>query len=114
MLAGLFLLLFLLLTCGIAMSLKIEERNGSALLSVKVVPNSSREMIAGLLGDMLKVKVAQPPEDGKANHAVELLLARTLGIAPAHVRVIAGHSRPQKTVQIMGVTAEALRKQFNA
>ena len=91
------------------MALKLHEKDGAVLFAVKVVPNSSREMIAGLLGDRLKVKVVQPPEDGKANRAVEEFLARTLGLAPSHVTVIAGHSRPQKTIRVVGLTAETIR-----
>jgi uncharacterized protein (TIGR00251 family) len=91
------------------MPLKIAEQNGAVVVEVKVVPNSSREMIAGLLGDRLKIKVAPPPEDGKANRAVEELLARTLGVAASQVTVVAGHMRPQKTVRIVGVAAAVVR-----
>ena len=47
--------------------LKIENNDRGIILSVKVVPASSRTCIAGLLGGMLKVKLAAPAEKGKAN-----------------------------------------------
>jgi len=47
----------------------------SARLKVKVVPGSSRDQIAGWLGDALKIKVTAPPERGKANEAVIEILA---------------------------------------
>ncbi len=75
---------------------------------VKVVPNASRDQIVGLLGDRLKVKVAQPPEDGKANRALENLLAGALNFAAGRVRVVAGHSQPLKTVEITGDPAAIL------
>ncbi len=50
-------------------------------LKVKVVPGASRTQLSGWLGDMLKVRVSAPPEKGKANAAVEALLARDVGPA---------------------------------
>jgi uncharacterized protein (TIGR00251 family) len=90
------------------MSLKLTPQSGGFVLAVKVVPNSSRGQIAGMLGEEIKIKVAQPPEDGKANKAVETLLAETLGVAAGSVRVIAGHSQPHKKVLIVGVTQEVI------
>ena len=90
--------------------MKIEEKDGGVLLRVKVVPNSSRTQIAGMLGEAVKIKVAQPPEDGKANRAVEELLAGVLGIPKASVAVVAGQTRPQKTVRIVGVSAEQVQR----
>ncbi|MCC6229570.1 MAG: DUF167 domain-containing protein [Phycisphaerales bacterium] len=83
----------------------------SAVLRVKVVPGSSREAIAGRLGDRLKVRVSAPPEAGAANQAVCRLIADALGVRARDVRISAGHTRPEKTLEIDGVdqaTADAL------
>lgn len=77
-------------------------------LGVKVVPGSRREEIVGWLGERLKVKVAAPPEDGRANEAVCRLIATTLGVGVRAVSVVSGHSRPEKTLRIEGVAAETL------
>lgn len=71
---------------------------------MKVVPGSSRDRLAGLLGDALKVQVAAAPERGKANAAVEALLAEVLGISARSVSVVRGHTSPRKTVLARGVT----------
>jgi len=94
--------------------MKLELKDGALLLQVKVVPNASRAGIAGVLGDALKVKVAQPPEDGKANRAVEALLADVLGIASGNVAVVAGQTRPRKTVRIAGMSLENAREKLEA
>jgi uncharacterized protein (TIGR00251 family) len=86
--------------------MKIETRDNAAWLSVKVVPNSSRTQIAGQLGDALKIKVAQPPEDGRANRAVEGLLAAVLHVPLSNVSVVSGQTRPLKVVRVAGITAE--------
>jgi hypothetical protein len=60
-----------------------------------------------MLAGRLKVRVAAPPEDGKANKAVEALLASTLGLKPANVSVAQGHTRPEKSVRVSGISLNA-------
>ena len=90
--------------------LAIETTDDGVVIAVKVVPGGSRDAIAGLLGDALKLKVAAPAEGGKANQAVCKLLARTLGRPVRDVRIVAGHSRPRKRIAITGLDAAALRR----
>ena len=80
---------------------------------VKVVPGSRSSSIVGMLGDRLKIKVAAPPEDGKANAAVCALMAETLGIATRAVEVIAGTSNPEKTLRVTGVSAADARSKLS-
>ena len=77
--------------------------------AVKVIPNASRDQIVGLLGDALKVKVAAPPEAGKANQAVCALLARALSINAHAVQVVQGHSQPHKRIEVVGAAPDAIR-----
>ncbi len=72
-------------------------------LSLKVVPGSSRECIAGWLGETLKVRVKSAPEHGKANAAVERVVAEALGLSPGLVRIVAGGASPRKIVEIAGL-----------
>ena len=81
----------------------------SCVITVKVVPGSSRDAIVGVLGDRLKMKVSAPPEAGKANRAVRELIARALGVPKSHVEVIAGVSNADKTIRVRGVRAAAAR-----
>lgn len=74
------------------------------MAQVKVVPWASSSRIAGILGGRLKILVAAPPEDGKANQAVCLLLAETLGIPSRDVIVEAGHTQPQKRLLLRGIS----------
>jgi uncharacterized protein (TIGR00251 family) len=69
-------------------------------VTLKVVPSAARDQIAGWLGDALKVRVAAPPEHGRANAAVEALLAAALGLRRGEVRVVGGHGSPRKIVEI--------------
>ena len=93
--------------------MNVTSKDNAVLFNVKVVPNSSRTQVAGILGDALKIKVAQPPEAGRANRAVIELLADALNIPPANIAIVAGHTQPRKTVRIQGVSAEALQRWIN-
>lgn len=84
-----------------------HQPDGSLLIAVKAVPGASRDQIAGRLGDRLKVRVAAPPEGGKANKAICRLLAEALGLRPADVQVVAGQTRPEKTVRVVGISRDA-------
>lgn len=81
---------------------------------VKVVPGSRRDQIVGALGDRLKIKVSAPPEDGRANAAVCELLAGALGVSARDVEVVAGDSRPEKTVRVAGLTAAQVQGKLGA
>lgn len=83
-----------------------------AKLKVKVVPGASRSEIAGWLGDAIKVRVAAPPERGRANAAVESLICTTLALPRGSVRVIAGGTSPRKTVEITGLGEEEIRRRL--
>ena len=83
-----------------------------ARLSVKVIPGSSRSVIAGWLGDALKVKVAAAPERGKANAAVQALLSEALGVPAKNVTIVSGPTSPRKVVEIAGLSEEKLRRKL--
>lgn len=74
-------------------------------LRLKVVPGASRSAIAGMLGDRLKVRVAAPPEAGRANRAVRALLAEWLGLPERSVTLVAGAASAEKTVRVPAATA---------
>jgi hypothetical protein len=70
------------------------------MLDVKVVPGASRSEIAGAQGEALRVRVAAPPERGRANEELRRVLAAALGVPLREVEVVAGASSPRKTVLV--------------
>jgi len=84
----------------------LRQVPGGVELRLKVVPGASRSAVAGPLGDRLKVRVAAPPADGRANRAVEELLA---GLTGRSCAIIAGHGTPLKTALVAGGEAAAVR-----
>lgn len=79
-----------------------------ARLNIRVIPGARREGIAGRYADGLKVRVAAPPEGGKANHAVLALIAEALGLPIRQVVVLRGHTQPRKVLQVGGMSQEQL------
>lgn len=86
-----------------------DPRGPSVRLDVKVVPGARRDEIAGPLGDRLKIRVAAPPEDGRANKSVCALVAKALGVRASDVTVIAGPASAEKTLRIAGRSAADVR-----
>ncbi len=79
------------------------------ILPVKVVPGASRDRIAGVLGDALKVQTSAPPEKGKANAAVAAALAKALSLDRKSVELLSGPASPRKEFLLRGVTPEEVR-----
>lgn len=88
-----------------------SETSGGALIRVRVTPRSSRNELADVEGDALRVKLAAPPLKGAANRALIDLLARHLGVGRRSLEIVSGERSRQKTVRIRGVSAlEAARR----
>ncbi len=72
-------------------------------LSVRVQPGARETAIVGWVDDVLRVRVAAPPVDGKANEALIGLLAKTLGVTKSSVRIQRGESSRRKLVAVDGL-----------
>ena len=85
-----------------------------ASLKVRVQPRASRDQVVGYRGDQLRLRVAAPPEDGRANEAVIALLARALGLPQSRVSILRGHASRNKLVLIEGVDEAEVQRRLNA
>jgi hypothetical protein len=79
------------------------------LLAIHVQPGAKRTAAAGLHGTALKVRVAAPPVEGKANAALEAFVAERLGVAKSRVRVVKGELAREKRVAVSDPAAEPAR-----
>ena len=78
------------------------------MLRLWIQPKASRSEWAGVRGDALKVRIAAPPVDGKANRALVAFLAKALGLPRAEIEIVAGHAGRHKTVRLADWSAEDL------
>jgi hypothetical protein len=72
----------------------------SVRIPVSVSPRACGDEVVGWVNGALKVQVVAMPRRGRANAAVEQLLAEVLGIGRRQVRVIVGHGSKRKFVEI--------------
>jgi uncharacterized protein (TIGR00251 family) len=75
----------------------------STRLRLRVSPGARRTEIAGRHGDGWKVRVAAPPEGGRANEAVLALLAERLDVPRRAVSIVSGHAGREKVVEMVGI-----------
>ena len=85
-----------------------------AHLRVRVVPGAKRTDVVGRHGDGWKLRVTAPPERGRANEAVERLLAERLGLSPRDVTVVSGTLTRDKVVEVRGVSAAEAERRLAA
>jgi uncharacterized protein (TIGR00251 family) len=87
-------------------SLRIETDGDAIVFTAKIVPGSSRTAIAGVLNGMVKIKVAAPPEKGKANQSLVAFLAERLGVRKNDVTILSGQTNPVKQIRVAEVSAQ--------
>lgn len=71
-------------------------------LTVRIQPNARRDEIVGLYGDALKIKVAAPAVDNKANAALVEFLGEILGVPRSAIVIRHGATGRRKVLEITG------------
>jgi len=78
----------------------LSARGDGVLLQVSVMPNAKRTEVDGLHDGALRVRLAAPPIDGRANEALVAWLAKSLGVPKRDVELLRGESSRRKQVAI--------------
>ena len=84
--------------------------DGSLLLRLLVQPRASRNEIAGLHDDALKIRLTTPPIEGRANKAVIAFLAKLLHLPKSSLTIKSGHQNRSKQVLIQGCEEQIARQ----
>ncbi len=84
--------------------LKIHEKRGLVCFRVRVQPRAQRNEIIGLWNGSLKVKVAAPAQDLRANRALLEFLADTLDLSLHQLVVVRGNRSREKTIGVRGLS----------
>jgi uncharacterized protein (TIGR00251 family) len=83
----------------------IRPGGHGAALNIKVTARAKRTAVLGTLDDgTIKIAVAAPPEDGKANAALLRFLAQSLGIRESQIEILSGHGSPRKLIVVTGIS----------
>jgi uncharacterized protein (TIGR00251 family) len=78
-------------------------------LKLRIVPNAKRDEVVGEHGDAVKIKIAAPALEGKANEAVLEFLAEKLGIHRRDIALIAGEKSRDKVIEAANLKAAEAR-----
>jgi uncharacterized protein len=87
-----------------------NDESGTAVIRLHVQPGAGRTAVVGRHGDAVKVRVAAPPEGGRANDAVVALIAASFDVKLAQVSLISGQSSRAKRVQISDISESELER----
>lgn len=79
------------------------------LISVHAQPGAKKSAVAGLHGESLKVRVAAPPVEGKANDALTAFVAKALDLPRRSVRIVKGESSREKVLLVADAIADPAR-----
>jgi uncharacterized protein len=82
------------------------------VLRIHVQPGAGRSAVVGRHGDALKVRVAAPPVEGRANEAARTLLAEALAVPESDVELTSGQSSRAKRFKLKGIDAEEGEKRI--
>jgi len=81
----------------------LRDHKDGTLVRVHAQPRASRNAVAGLHGDALKIAVQAPPVDSAANEALRDFLAELFGLPRARVNLRIGETSRKKTFQLQGL-----------
>lgn len=86
----------------------------STRVLLRVSPGARRTELVGRHGEGWKVRVAAPPEGGRANDAVLDLLARELSLPRRSLSIVSGHTAREKVVQMAGIDGAETERRLEA
>jgi uncharacterized protein (TIGR00251 family) len=91
-----------------------QDSNSSFGLSIKAIPNASKNAIVGWVDSSLKVKIAAVPKGGKANRVLIKFLKQVVKPESVHLELYQGASSRLKSIRVTGISKEAFEKRIQA
>ncbi|WP_227815896.1 DUF167 domain-containing protein [Nitrogeniibacter aestuarii] len=80
------------------------------VLRLHIQPGAKTSGFAGRHGDAMKLRLAAPPVDGKANKALLAYLADFCGLPKSRVELVSGHTSRAKRVRLSGLSVSGLER----
>lgn len=87
----------------------LQAQGEGAVLTLHIQPGAKKTEVAGIHGDALKIRLAAPPVDGKANEALLAFVAQSLSLAKRNVVLLSGQTSRSKRVGVSGLAVEQIR-----
>ncbi len=92
----------------------LREGDGRLTLTLHIQPGAKKTEVAGLYGDALKIRLAAPPVDGKANAALIEFVAARLGLARSAVSLKSGQTSRRKVLSVIDAPADTAYRLLGA
>jgi len=90
----------------------IQKNSRGVVFKVLVQPRSSKNILAGLHDDALKVKLTAPPVNNAANRMSIQFLAKALGVPRSYLEIVSGHTGRNKQVLLHSDRANISEKEY--
>lgn len=85
-----------------------QAADGRITLTLHIQPGAKKTEFAGRHGDALKIRLAAPPVDGKANEALLKFLAEVLHLPKSAVTLKSGQTSRRKVLEVTGATTASI------
>jgi len=82
-------------------------------ITVRVQPNAKRNEIVRFKDDVLHIKIAAPPVQGKANAALLAFLSDILGMSKSRLSIERGATGRMKMIVVEGMSQEEVSERIN-
>ena len=92
------------------MNARLRVGNGKITLTMHIQPGAKKTEVAGLYGEALKIRLAAPPVDGKANAALIGFIAERLDVAKSAVTLKSGQTSRRKVLEVSAAPADAAQR----
>ncbi len=90
----------------------MNETAAGVTFAIKVQPRAKKNAIRGEVGDALKVALAAPPVDGKANAACVQFFSELLRVPRSAVMIASGETTRNKVIRVVGISAALVRERL--
>ncbi len=77
-----------------------EIKGDRVLFSIKAVPNSSKNVVSGILDESLKIKIKAPAVEGAANKELVKFLSKSFKVSKSDVKFVGGETSKRKLLSL--------------
>ena len=90
----------------------LQESVDGVTFAVKIHPRARKNAVTGEFVDALKLSLASPPVDGRANQACVEFFAKLLMVPRSSVTIASGQTSREKVIRVAGLSAEEVRRRI--
>lgn len=90
----------------------LRADGADVVLTLHIQPGAKKTEVAGIHGEALKIRLAAPPVDGKANAALLAFVAERMALPKSRVELVSGQTSRAKRVRVLDCAPEQARAQL--